>query len=162
MQYTDMIEIANWLKSIGLELDLDDCFWMDDYRWSEHKVEDIIKYIFDYHKWKSDQKSIPNLDEKFRFFWQIYPRRDGKKAAFTSYCKQLKNGVTPEAIWNGANRYARHCLSTGQLIAHASTWLNGERWNDELKLPQVERKQSNHEEIFTRAMDQVDRMTAND
>jgi hypothetical protein len=58
------------------------------------------------------------------------------------------------ALWIKAN-------NKQEFTAMASTWLNGERWNDELKTPAQPSNVTNHVDIFNRAMEQADRMTAN-
>jgi hypothetical protein len=103
----------------------------------------------------------------FEEFWKVYPRHDGKAAAIKSWNKIYTYGkklVYFQAIIQGAVRYADWIKATGkeEFIAMASTWLNGERWNDELRIPESKGKAAPHADIFTRAMDQVDRMTRDD
>ena len=67
----------------------------------------------------------------FDTFWSIYPRKVGKHSAFRAYQKALK--VTDHAtLIAGATQYQVKCSNTEQCyIAHASTWLNGRRWEDD-------------------------------
>jgi hypothetical protein len=49
--------------------------------------------------------------------------------------------ASPEEIIDGAKRFADFCQSEGteqRYIPHAATWLNNERWEDELT-PSVQR-----------------------
>lgn len=73
----------------------------------------------------------------FDDFWAAYPRKDGKLAARKAWpkaAKKLDQGRLVKAaaywttLWQGAGTSREH-------IPHASTWLNGERWNDEPPTP---------------------------
>ena len=74
----------------------------------------------------------------FDRFWAIYPRKVGKSAAEKAWAK-IK--VTADLFDLMAASLAAWTLSTdwtkdgGQFIPHASTWLNGKRWEDELPQP---------------------------
>jgi DNA-binding transcriptional regulator YhcF (GntR family) len=71
----------------------------------------------------------------FQAFWHAYPRRVGKGAARAAFKKALKY-ADGDTIIQGALHYAKHCEQQGtdkQYIPHASTWLNGERWEDDLE-----------------------------
>lgn len=78
----------------------------------------------------------PNQTTDFESFWQSYPRRIGKGAARTAFAKAIK--LTPaNEIIAAAKEYAEYCDVNGvekQFTPHASTWLNGERWDDDLEL----------------------------
>ena len=67
----------------------------------------------------------------FGRFWDIYPRRDGKKKAQEAFEKALKK-TDIETILAGVTRYVAFLKTTTQQTAMAATWLNGERWNDEV------------------------------
>jgi len=78
----------------------------------------------------------PNQTTEFESFWQSYPRRIGKGSARTAFTRAIKLAPVDEII-AAAKEYAAHCDATGvekQFIPHASTWLNGERWDDDLEL----------------------------
>ena len=71
----------------------------------------------------------------FEGFWQAYPRRIGKGTARTAFAKALTLSDA-ETIVSAARLYASFCKETGieqQYIPHPSTWLNGERWEDDLE-----------------------------
>ena len=72
------------------------------------------------------------VQTSFERFWEIYPRRDGKKDAVKAIEKALKI-VDIETILNGVNRYKEFLKTTTQQTAMPASWLNKERWNDELK-----------------------------
>lgn len=76
----------------------------------------------------------------FERFWTSYPNKKNKKAAERAW-KKLKIVENDERIpamreglasWKTSDEWAKE---GGQFIPHASSWLNGERWNDELPKP---------------------------
>lgn len=91
-----------------------------------------------------DTLAHPNNTPVFQAFWQAYPRRIGKGAARTAFKKALKFS-TAEEIIQGAIAYASHCEEMGtekQYVPHPSTWLNGERWEDDLESEKTESKKT--------------------
>ena len=69
-------------------------------------------------------------------FWAVYPRHDAREAARKAFARAINDGVDPETMIAGAQRYAiteqariarEH---TPKYTAHAATWLNGRRWED--------------------------------
>tara|TARA_R110000772_G_scaffold6483_1_gene22621 strand:+ start:3140 stop:3712 length:573 start_codon:yes stop_codon:yes gene_type:complete len=70
----------------------------------------------------------------FLSFWSTYPRRIGKGAARVAFAKMCRHEDANEII-QGAMDYSRHCIEAGtdmQFIPHPATWINQERWYDEL------------------------------
>jgi len=68
----------------------------------------------------------------FENFWGEYPRRVGKKAAFKAWTSAVSD-VEPEVLINAVRKQ----LEAGQFqdlkyTPHPSTWINGERWEDEI------------------------------
>src|SRR5699024_6376442 len=75
-----------------------------------------------------------STSETFEVLWKEYPRKEGKKKAFASYKRALKNGVTDEEIMEGLekyNQYIKKEKTDRKYIAHGSTWFNENRWQDE-------------------------------
>ena len=72
----------------------------------------------------------PPIESPFDAFWSAYPRKQGKSDAMRSYAKAVKRAL-PSVILAGAQRYAADPNREPQVTAHASTWLNGDRWDDE-------------------------------
>lgn len=73
--------------------------------------------------------------DAFDEFWAAYPRRVGKGAARKAWAKATKKAA-PEEIIAGARRYAadpRRQSADIRYTAHPSTWLNAERWTDEIE-----------------------------
>lgn len=68
----------------------------------------------------------------FDRFWKLYPRKVGVGAARNAFEKACKK-VDADTIIEAIDRYAKQPnLPDLQFIPHASTWLNQERWNDDL------------------------------
>ena len=75
-------------------------------------------------------------------FYNLYPKKVDKKKAYQSYIKQFKGLKTEESITekadlilSGLNRYIEYwgkSKTEQQYIPYPTTWLNGEKWNDEL------------------------------
>jgi hypothetical protein len=66
-------------------------------------------------------------------FWDVYPKRVGKKKAMEIYAKIIQQGLAAvEEVLAGAQRYAEETKGTAEkYIAHPATWLNGHRWKDD-------------------------------
>jgi DNA-binding transcriptional regulator YhcF (GntR family) len=91
-----------------------------------------------------DKLAHPNNTPMFQAFWQAYPRRIGKGAARTAF-KRALSFATGDEIIQGALNYSKHCQQMGtdkQYIPHPSTWLNAERWEDDLDSEKVETKRT--------------------
>jgi len=76
-----------------------------------------------------------NKDVAFVAFWEAYPKKVGKKAAWKAwqkiqYTPELASFIL-EAIHKAINS-EQWQKDSGRYIPHAATWLNGERWNDVL------------------------------
>lgn len=69
----------------------------------------------------------------FALFWEIWPDKRDKGAARKAWGRALKAAQSPAPILEGARRFAQDpnlpTVASG-FMPHASTWLNGERWND--------------------------------
>jgi hypothetical protein len=70
-----------------------------------------------------------NEEPLFEGFWAVYPRKIGKGAARKAYRHALTRASHVE-ILAGAKAYASS-KPDPQFTAHASTWLNADRWLDE-------------------------------
>lgn len=75
----------------------------------------------------------------FDSFWALYPRRVCKKDAETAW-----NKLTPEQKFAAVeslpvhNRYWKLSGTGKEYLPYPATWLRGERWTDELELPDPE------------------------
>ncbi len=74
----------------------------------------------------------PILSDPFEDFWTLYPRHDAKKAARQAWAKidaSLHNHILISLVgwrrvWNARDDH--------RYTPMPATWLNGERWEDEL------------------------------
>ena len=72
------------------------------------------------------------LTEDFEKLWSLYPNKQGKKKAKSSYERAIKNGVTNKEIQDGIVKYKNHLKQNDWLKpAHGATWFNNERWEDD-------------------------------
>ena len=73
----------------------------------------------------------------FDEFWALYPRRVSKKEAMTAWSR-LDEGKQFEVIQSLPIHVRYWSLSgtTKEFIPYPATWLNGERWTDELEMPE--------------------------
>ena len=81
---------------------------------------------------KEDNKNT--LDHKFDLFWTAYPRHTAKGAARKAFAVALKK-TTAEKLIAAAECFKNDPNREEAFTAHASTWLNQERWLDD-PLPQ--------------------------
>jgi len=73
------------------------------------------------------------IDVQFDEFWQLYPKKVGKKPAHNKYNIALKK-TGHENIINSLKTHLKSWNGTAaEYIPHATTWLNQERWNDEIE-----------------------------
>lgn len=71
----------------------------------------------------------------FTDFYQIYPRKVGRRAAELEWIKAMKRGEDPLAIMDGLKRNLPYLESRPmEFRPHPRTWLSQGRWEDE---PQV-------------------------
>lgn len=86
---------------------------------------------------KNIKNTPPMAEDLFPVFWKLYPNKVGKAAAQKAWAK-LK--VTDELFTVITDGLAKQVVSEswvkdgGKFIPHPSTWLNGKRWEDEVKL----------------------------
>ena len=86
------------------------------------------------------------VSQEFNELWELYPRKEGKKAAFASYQRAKKKGNTFEDVRAGILNYLDYIKTKKiepQFIKQGSTWFNGEHWNDEYDYSVSETQQIN-------------------
>lgn len=67
--------------------------------------------------------------DEFESFWKIYPANAASKSeALKSYNRAISKGTAHEQIERGAGAYASYLDRSGIDTAHATTWLNQQRW----------------------------------
>jgi len=79
----------------------------------------------------SNIEPLNDINAQFNEFWAVYPRKKGKGQARKAFEKALEK-TDLQTILDGVHAYiANDVMDDPQFIAHPSTWLNGERWEDE-------------------------------
>lgn len=76
----------------------------------------------------------PTIAERFEALWAEYPKKQGKKNAFESYQRALKEGATDEVIADGIKRYKDYIASRPdgkKYTLDGSTYFYQWRWQDE-------------------------------
>jgi hypothetical protein len=73
-------------------------------------------------------------ESRFAQFWDAYPNKAGKEAAIKAFAKVNPDDDLLQTLLTSIAR-ARESKAwvkdDGEFIPHASTWLNGKRWEDE-------------------------------
>lgn len=86
-------------------------------------------------KVKKKTKSPVQNDANFDAFWSYYPKKVGKQAARKAFDKiapdddMLSKIVAAVIVQSSCRQWTK---DGGEFIPHASTWLNQERWGDEI------------------------------
>ena len=82
-----------------------------------------------------EQESLNDISHNFDQFWKLYPRKVGKGKARQAFEKALEK-TDIETILAGVEAYVYHeGYNDMEFIAHPTSWLNGERWDDEYDTP---------------------------
>lgn len=76
-----------------------------------------------------------NVEFEFEKLWEIYPRKEGRKAALAAYKKARTRKDSPcsfEQVRNGIEKYLIKTANCDmRYIKCGSSYFNGECWNDE-------------------------------
>ena len=70
----------------------------------------------------------------FEALWDIYPRKQGKKSAFESFKRAIRDGTSPDEIKEGIlayKRYIREERTDPQYIKQGSTFFSQRAWQDD-------------------------------
>lgn len=72
-------------------------------------------------------------NDAFKRFWSIYPRHTNKKKAFDVFVKKCTDETVLQKMLSAiVEQKKTEQWQNIKYIPHATTWLNGERWEDEL------------------------------
>lgn len=63
-------------------------------------------------------------------YWNDYPRKVGKKAAFKAWKRHIKGKQEGKVMLAYYDYVDQLKGKEEQFIPHLATWINGERWND--------------------------------
>ena len=84
---------------------------------------------------KTKQINLSDSETGFDVFWEHYPRHEGKAKARESFIKALRKGVKLDELVAAIEKHkqsAQWQKDGGQYIPHPTTWLNQQRWEDEM------------------------------
>ena len=84
---------------------------------------------------ETKQKDMSDSETGFDIFWQHYPRHESKSKARESFLKAIKKGVTLDVLIDAIEKHkqsAQWQKDGGQYIPYPATWLNQQRWEDEM------------------------------
>ena len=77
-------------------------------------------------------------EERFARFWDAYPRHTAKQNAEKAFQKIDPDDSLLETMLSALTKQrSSHQWSDPQYIPHPATWLNGHRWEDEVKSSEV-------------------------
>ncbi len=77
-----------------------------------------------------EQHHLTERVSDFDAFWLVYPRKESKGAARKAWTKAVSKASAAHII-AAAERYRDDPNREDGFTAHAATWLNGERWDDD-------------------------------
>lgn len=109
----------------------------------EFRAEPSVK-----NRKKEPSVSSSSVDDGFAEFWAIYPRKVGKGAAIKAWKMAIKV-APPNEILDGCKQYAGlRQQEDPRYTAHPATWLNQQRWTDEIpsspeQKPMLSRREEN-------------------
>lgn len=72
------------------------------------------------------------LPDGFARFWKAYPRKENRKKALTAWKAKRLEAKADELVADVEARKARHRPWLEGVIPHATTYINGARWEDEI------------------------------
>lgn len=73
----------------------------------------------------------PEIDQMFEKFWDRYPKKVGKKAAYRKFLTAKPNTELFAKMIKTIDWQEKYLWEDEDYIPHPRTWLNQERWNDE-------------------------------
>ncbi|MEU4502617.1 helix-turn-helix domain-containing protein [Streptomyces sp. NPDC024089] len=103
-----------------------------------HESETGTKSLFDSPAASADLTEEQQQDIDFAAFYAAYPRKVGKGNARKAFVAAVKRGAKPADIVAASAAHRDHwarCKTETRFIPHPTSWLNGERYDDELYVP---------------------------
>lgn len=92
-----------------------------------------------------DKETLARLEKDFNVFWSEYPRKVGKKKAREAFFKIKPGQAKFRTIMSALQVHkttADWTKDGGKWIPHPTTWINGERWEDEIQIESGESKKA--------------------
>ena len=115
------------------------------YRWGNERNTNVIRKAYgSYGKRNTKQKQNKKQNIKphtpytgFDIFWIDYPKKVGMQSAIKAWNKLCPSYDLRQKILTALKQHKESpewIKDGGQFIPHAATWLNQQRWKDELKI----------------------------
>ena len=85
---------------------------------------------------ESKEERSLGLEEKFKEFYRVFPKKVAPDAAKRNFLRAVKAGADPDDIIAGAERYAKHVQAKGTergYIKNPQGWLTDKRWEEEFE-----------------------------
>lgn len=89
------------------------------------------------YKKNKEEKECNKYICSFETFWNKYPKKVGKTKAEVSYSRKATSKEKEQQIFDGLEKYIKKWKlenTDKQYIPNPTTWLNQERWNDEVEV----------------------------
>lgn len=118
-------------------------------RYKEHYPQEHHLQEHHQREHRGAQKSTEGFDK----FWNAYPRKENKGAARKAWAKALAK-ADAQTIVAAALAYRDDPNREPEFTAHAASWLNGERWDDE-PLPARGSKSENRMRDLARDVERI-------
>mgnify|MGYP001619531286 CR=1 FL=1 len=86
---------------------------------------------------KITEQDAKNLHDSFEIFWTYYPRKVSKQKALESWIRVSPSDELCQKIMKSledATKTPQWKKDDGQFIPYPATWLNQDRWNDEMSI----------------------------
>lgn len=118
---------------------------------SAHESESSDSALFDSPASGTDATDRQQEDIDFAAFYAAYPRKIAKGNARKAFAAAVKRGVKSTALVAAAQAHRDHwtrCRTETRFIPHPTTWLNGERYDDELPSPADQQPNANGHQPF--------------
>lgn len=119
--------------------------WVSVREWNENEIPDGA--VHSSYSSSSNSCSTENKPDLFDEFWNQVPNKIGKGKARDAYANAIRGGATHDQIVAGLESYrqyeARREKQPDYRPLHPATWLNGERWTDELVIGSTSKSKAN-------------------
>jgi len=92
--------------------------------------------IVEYSRVENSNKDMCDSDNHFLEFWETYPNKKAKKKTLEKWTKLKVDAEMFAVIMKGLKSACKSrawLKQNGDFVPMPTTWLNGERWNDEVK-----------------------------
>jgi len=160
----ELIVATLWLQTDGGVQIHDYCEHQTSRKTVEEKREQVRNRVTRYREKSNADVTTPETETEtetetdkrllFDQFWKNYPLRVGKGAALKAFQKAIRT-TNADIIIKGALRYKLDPNRSQAYTAHASTWLNAQRWLDDplptRNLPPAETKEKELQDARAKA-----------